>query len=102
FLGPDSVLLALDVEFRSDLAAADLFQAVERIERDIRMRYPRIKRIYIEARALSEAARAAVTARTRESDTVPAPLAAVPTDASAASPAQSSVEPVAGRVARVR
>ncbi|HVO90286.1 MAG TPA: cation diffusion facilitator family transporter [Casimicrobiaceae bacterium] len=62
YLSPEEILLALDVEFDRDVAAADIAAAVERIERDIRVRYPNIKRIYIESRAISAPARAAATA----------------------------------------
>jgi cation diffusion facilitator family transporter len=51
YLGPEEVLLTLDVEFKSDTALNDISEAVQRIEREIRSRYGRIKRIYIEANA---------------------------------------------------
>jgi len=47
--GPQTVLLALEVQFRKDLSAADIASAVERIETKIRAKHPEIKRIYIEA-----------------------------------------------------
>jgi hypothetical protein len=45
---------------------------VERIEREIRERFPNIKRIYIESRALSAAARAAATAASFDRGATPA------------------------------
>ncbi|MEP7057180.1 MAG: cation diffusion facilitator family transporter [Caldimonas sp.] len=55
-LGPDDVLLALDVEFEPGMAAEEVQSAVNRIERAIRARFPEVKRIYIEARRVSDAA----------------------------------------------
>ena len=55
YLGPDEVLLALDVEFRAAAEGEAIQQAVNRIERAIRARYPEIKRIYIEAHRITEA-----------------------------------------------
>ncbi|MEO7337225.1 MAG: cation diffusion facilitator family transporter [Caldimonas sp.] len=53
-LGPDEVLLALDAEFDPDLPAEDVQTAVNRIERAIRLRFPEVKRIYIEARRVGD------------------------------------------------
>ena len=50
YLGPDEVLLAMDEEFAVGTAADTMVDTVEAIERDIGTRYPRINRIYIEAR----------------------------------------------------
>jgi cation diffusion facilitator family transporter len=55
YIGADEVLLTLDVQFAPDLTGNDIVRAVARIEREIRSRYPKIKRIYIEAGAVSEA-----------------------------------------------
>ncbi|MGB7480381.1 MAG: cation diffusion facilitator family transporter [Burkholderiaceae bacterium] len=49
YFGPDDVLLTLDVEFRADLPGTGIAQAVKHFEEEIRARYPKIKRIYIEA-----------------------------------------------------
>ena len=54
-LGPDDVLLALDAEFRDGVPAEEISAAVNRIERAIRERFPKIGRIYIESRTLSRA-----------------------------------------------
>lgn len=51
--GPNEVFLALDVNFKSDLTAIEVEQAVVVLEKRIRQDYPDIKRIFIEARALS-------------------------------------------------
>ena len=49
-LGPQEVLLNLDVEFREDISAQDHLAAVSAIEDAIRSRHPSIGRIFIEAR----------------------------------------------------
>jgi cation diffusion facilitator family transporter len=51
--GPNEVFLALDVHFRPDLSALEVEKAVDRIEKTIRQQHPDIKRIFIEARAVS-------------------------------------------------
>ena len=50
YIGADEVLLTLDVEFDQQTPAQDVAATIEAVEREIRRRYPRIKRIYIEAR----------------------------------------------------
>jgi cation diffusion facilitator family transporter len=52
YIGPDEVLLTLDVEFDPALTADEIARTVNRIEHDIRERFPKIRRIYVEARAL--------------------------------------------------
>ena len=49
-LGPQEVLLNLDVEFRDGISAQDQLAAVTSIEGEIRSRHPSICRIFIEAR----------------------------------------------------
>ena len=51
-LGPDEVLLALDVRFHDDLSVADVRKAVDRMERAIQRKHPEVKRIYLEVNAL--------------------------------------------------
>ncbi len=55
YLGPDEVLVTLDVDFERDSNADEIVTAVADIERDIRLKYPKITRIYIEARSISAA-----------------------------------------------
>jgi cation diffusion facilitator family transporter len=59
YIGPDEVLLAIDVGFDPATSATEVAAAVRRLESSIREQYPRIKRIYIEARSPSESAQAA-------------------------------------------
>ena len=54
-LGPDDVLLALDAEFCDGVPAEDVSAAINRIEAEIRRRFPEIGRIYIESRVVSPA-----------------------------------------------
>ncbi|HKJ42662.1 MAG TPA: cation diffusion facilitator family transporter [Sunxiuqinia sp.] len=53
-MAPDDVLLALDVQFSHKLNSKELSHTIRRLECNIRNAYPEIKRIYIEARNLSE------------------------------------------------
>jgi cation diffusion facilitator family transporter len=57
YIGADEVLLALDVQFDPDSTADDIAAAIASIESEIRERYPKIKRIYIEASELAIPAR---------------------------------------------
>ncbi|HKU36768.1 MAG TPA: cation diffusion facilitator family transporter [Polyangiales bacterium] len=52
FLGPEEVLLNLEVDFKDDRDASQVEAAIRRIERAIRARHPNIHRIFIEAAAL--------------------------------------------------
>jgi cation diffusion facilitator family transporter len=54
-LGPDQILLNLDLQFRSDLSAAQVAAAIDRIERAVRGEHPEVKRIFVEAQALKVA-----------------------------------------------
>jgi cation diffusion facilitator family transporter len=51
-LGPDTILLALDVEFRDGLTSDDVERSVERLEKTIRAEHPDIKHIFLEASAI--------------------------------------------------
>ncbi len=50
-LGPEEVLLNIDVEFHPALGAEDVAAAVDRLESAIRTRHPEVKRIFIETEA---------------------------------------------------
>ena len=54
YLGPEEILVTLDVNFERDSSADEIVAAVADIEHDIRLRYPKINQIYIEARSISE------------------------------------------------
>ena len=52
-MGPNELLLALDVEFRAPLSGDQLVKAIKRLEESIRQKMPDVKRIFIEARSLA-------------------------------------------------
>ncbi len=52
--GPDQVLLNIDIEFAAELKAQEVAYAVDRLEANIRKKYPMIKSIFIEAEAFKE------------------------------------------------
>jgi len=52
-LGPDEVLLNLEVQFREGLSAFDLETAIDRIESAIRAKHPEVRRIFLEVGALT-------------------------------------------------
>ena len=52
YLAPKEVLLTLEVDFKNELSAEEVERSIDRIERNIRERYPQIKRIFIEAESL--------------------------------------------------
>jgi len=59
YIGPDEVLLTMDVEFDPEVGAAEVAAAVERIEHRLRKRFPMLRRIYIEARPHADGGREA-------------------------------------------
>jgi cation diffusion facilitator family transporter len=52
-LSPDEILLALDVRFKKEFNMQQLAQAISRLEKNIREKYPHVKKIYIEADELA-------------------------------------------------
>ena len=57
-LGAQEVLLLLDVEFKDELSSDQIEAAVKRIETKIKEDFPIVKRIFIEAKAVSKIAKA--------------------------------------------
>ena len=55
--GPHEILLALNVRFHASLAANEVATAVDRLEERIRAAHPDIRRIFVEAKAVSGGAR---------------------------------------------
>jgi cation diffusion facilitator family transporter len=49
YIGPDDVLVTMDLDFEDATEAADAAAAIAAIERQVRERYPMIKRLFIEA-----------------------------------------------------
>ena len=52
YLGPNDVILALDVDFADDLTSVQVAIAVERLQDAIRVEHPEVQRIFIEAKNL--------------------------------------------------
>jgi cation diffusion facilitator family transporter len=52
-MAPQEVLLALDVQFRQDINSQDLASVINQLETSIRAKFPEVKRIFIEARNLT-------------------------------------------------
>jgi len=49
YIGPDQVLAIVDVNFKDDTDTGDAAEAIAAIERQVRARFPMIKRLFIEA-----------------------------------------------------
>lgn len=52
-LGPEDVLLALEIELRAGLSAAEA--PIDRLDRAIRADHPGVKHLFIEAQSIREA-----------------------------------------------
>jgi len=52
YLGPEQVLLNVDIQFRSGLTVQELESSIDRLEERIRKEDPKIQRIFIEAEGL--------------------------------------------------
>jgi divalent metal cation (Fe/Co/Zn/Cd) transporter len=50
-LGPQDVLLTVSVDFGSDMTADQVEQAISKMEKEIKGRYPEVKRVFIEAQS---------------------------------------------------
>jgi len=50
-MGPDFILLNLSVDFKDTISAGDLEKAIAGLDQAIKQKYPRIKRIFVEAEA---------------------------------------------------
>lgn len=61
YFGPEEVLLALDINFKKDQTSHQIEDAVARIEKNIRHQHPVVKRIFIEATAISSNKKTDVT-----------------------------------------
>ncbi|MGJ7615388.1 MULTISPECIES: cation diffusion facilitator family transporter [unclassified Variovorax] len=49
YIGPDEVLVVVDVNFKNDVPTGEAGEAIAAIERQVRVRFPMIKRLFIEA-----------------------------------------------------
>jgi cation diffusion facilitator family transporter len=57
YVGPDDVLVTMDLDFQDDTAAEDAGEAIATIERQARERFPKIRRVFIEAGSAPDAHR---------------------------------------------
>lgn len=71
YLGPADAILALDVKFRQGISAAEVEQAIDRLQDAIRAEFPVFKRIFIEAHAVSARERTVEPAAPTASATSP-------------------------------
>lgn len=62
YIGPENVLLVLSVQFTYGISGEALANSIDDIEKQIRLRYPLIQRIYIEANRLGVAERSMMEA----------------------------------------
>jgi cation diffusion facilitator family transporter len=65
YLGPEEVLLNLEVDFKDNLSAADVEDGVERLKASIHAKHPDVQHIFVEAKALARGRRLRATARRR-------------------------------------
>ena len=56
YLGPNDVIMALDVDFADDLSSTQVAAAVEHLQDAIRKEHPEVQRIFIDAKSLVQAA----------------------------------------------
>jgi divalent metal cation (Fe/Co/Zn/Cd) transporter len=52
-LGPQDVLLTLEIAFRPELSAAQTAAAIDRLDKAIRTLHPEVKHLFIEAQAIA-------------------------------------------------
>lgn len=55
-LSPGEILLAIDIQFHKDIRSQDLAKIINRLEMEIRRKFPQVNRIYLEARNLVHSA----------------------------------------------
>ena len=48
-VGPDSILVALSVDFRDELVTGQVEQTIANLDRDIKTQFPKVEQVYIEA-----------------------------------------------------
>lgn len=54
YLGPETVVMNLEIRFRRDLHTGAIEQAIDRIQKNIREKHPHVKRIFIAAEAFDD------------------------------------------------
>ena len=66
--GPREVLVTLSLEFADQISATAVEEAVTRIEKRIKMAYPQVSRVFVEAQSLLAHRSAALAGRSRRAD----------------------------------
>jgi cation diffusion facilitator family transporter len=61
-LGPDEVLVNMDIQFREGISGNALFKAVDSIERRVREKHPSVQHVFIEIEAVRTGAKAVAQA----------------------------------------
>ncbi|HEY9642877.1 MAG TPA: cation diffusion facilitator family transporter [Coleofasciculaceae cyanobacterium] len=56
-LGPEEILLNLEIQFHQHLSAEEVAESINHLEFSIRSQHPKIKKIFVEARSLSSNSR---------------------------------------------
>jgi cation diffusion facilitator family transporter len=49
YVGPDDVLVTMDLDFDADTSAADAAEAISQVQHQVRERFPMIRRLFLEA-----------------------------------------------------
>lgn len=62
-LAPNDILLAISLDFADSLSVGDAEAAISRIERDVKARFPEIKRLYVEVQSQQDHRRSVMMAR---------------------------------------
>lgn len=62
-LAPNDVLLALSLDFSDTLKVSDVEAAISRIERDVKTRFPEVKRVFVEVQSQEDHHRSVMAAR---------------------------------------
>jgi cation diffusion facilitator family transporter len=52
-LGPSDVLLTLEIEFRPELSAAQTATAIDRLDKTVRGRHPKVRHLFVEAQSIA-------------------------------------------------
>jgi cation diffusion facilitator family transporter len=55
-LGPNDVLVTIEIAFRPELTAGEVAAAIDRIDRGLKARHPEIRHLYVEAQSIAERA----------------------------------------------
>lgn len=62
-LAPNDILLALSIDFADALKVTDVEAAISRIERDVKGRFPEVKRVFVEVQSQEDHRRSVMAAR---------------------------------------